>query len=223
MRNIKLKISEQFLSLQGESSFAGELCYFIRLTGCNLNCSYCDTHFAKSADAKFAECSIDDLLTATLQSKANVVEITGGEPLLQENVLILCEKLLASGLTVLMETNGSKDISEIPKGVVIIMDCKCPSSGESKNMLLENLNNISKNVEVKFVIKDRADYDYAVAKIAEFDLLNKAKCLLFSPVVEDQTFTNASLLADWIIEDKLNVKLQLQLHKILWDPNERGR
>lgn len=216
----KLIISELFCSIQGESSYAGLPCFFIRLAGCNLDCVYCDTEYAKSAEDG-EKSTISEILEKVNAAGIPLVEITGGEPLLQEGVNELCQKLLAEKFQVLIETNGSLSISLLSKEVIKIIDCKCPASGEADKMDLANFALLTKKDEVKFVISDREDYEYAVKVIREHELTEKVDNILLSP-----NFSNPGLpeqLAEWILEDKLNVRMQLQLHKRIWDPEERGR
>ena len=215
-----MKIAELFISIQGESSYAGKPCFFIRLAGCNLNCSYCDTEFAKSA-GNGSEYSVDNLVAVADKSGVRLVEITGGEPLLQEDVPELCGRLKDAGFTVLVETNGSLRISQLPPEVIRIIDCKCPSSGESESMCLANFAYITPADEIKFVICDRADFDYACKIVSEYDLESRVENILFSPVVSDSL--SPALLAEWILEIRFPVRLQLQLHKIIWNPGEQGR
>ena len=216
----KLKIAEMFTSLQGESSYAGIPCFFIRLAGCNLNCSYCDTEFAKIADNSQGY-SIDDLLEKAKSSGVKLVEITGGEPLLQGGVPELCRALIDAGHHVLIETNGSLRISQLPSEVVRIVDCKCPSSGEAVSMEFANFADLNRSDEVKFVVANREDYDYARVVIEKYTLNSKIDNILFSPVASE--LFSAAKLAEWILEDQLDVRLQIQLHKIIWDPEERER
>ena len=215
-----MKIVEMFTSIQGESSYAGRPCFFIRTAGCNLNCSYCDTEYAKSADAgKFF--SIENLIEEAKTANAAIVEITGGEPLLQEGIEDLCRGLIDTGFTVLVETNGSVRISQLPEGVIRIVDCKTPSSGEAGRMDFANFADLKLYDEVKFVISDRSDYLYARDIIEKYRLNDKVENILFSPVASENF--SAAELSEWILEDHLNVRLQLQLHKIIWSPEERGR
>ena len=209
-----------FTSLQGESSYAGKPCFFIRLAGCNLNCSYCDTEFAKTADDS-QEYSIDNLLKSAESAGVNLVEITGGEPLLQDGVTELCRGLINAGYYVLIETNGSLRISQLPPEVIRIVDCKCPSSGEATAMEFANFADLTTSDEVKFVVANREDYDYARGVIEKYTLNLKIDNILLSPINSEQF--SAAKLAEWILEDQLDVRLQLQLHKIIWDPEERER
>lgn len=220
MENNIMKITELFTSIQGESSYAGRPCFFIRLAGCNLNCSYCDTEFAKSADSG-KDISIESILERAKNANVATVEITGGEPLLHDEVPLLCRGLLEAGFRVLIETNGSLPIAKLPEKVIRIVDCKCPSSGESERMDFANFAELNPCDEVKFVIADREDYEYACEVIAKYELNSKVDNILFSPVASE-LFSPAEL-AEWILEDKLDVRLQLQLHKVIWDPNERER
>jgi len=215
-----MKIVELFKSLQGESSYAGKPCFFIRMAGCNLNCLYCDTEYAKSADSG-SEYSIEEVVREVEKGGVDLVEITGGEPLLHNEVTELSRTLINIGYTVLIETNGSLRISQLPAEVIRILDCKCPSSGEAESMEFANFADLKSEDEVKFVIAGRDDYIYACDIISKYDLNSKVDNILFSPVHSDK-FTPATL-AEWIVEDNLNVRLQIQLHKIIWDPEERGR
>ena len=218
MSNRELYVVEQFLSVQGESSYAGKLCWFIRFAGCNLNCSYCDTKYAK----KFSDgslMSIATLVDKAISSGAEIIEVTGGEPLLQAGVAELCKELLATGLTILMETNGSLAIDKLPSGVIKVMDVKLPSSGESDNIHYANFSQLNPHDEVKFVISNRADYDFAKQIIDKYLGTNIEREILFSPVWDDIT---PATLARWVVADKLKVRVQLQLHKYIWPPEMRG-
>ena len=216
----KLAISELFASIQGESSYAGLPCFFIRLVGCNLDCVYCDTEYAKNvADSK--EYSIAEILEKVKAAEIPLVEITGGEPLLQEGVIELCQKLLDEKFQVLIETNGSISIISLPEEVIKILDCKCPASGEADKMDFANFALLKKQDEVKFVISDRRDFEYAVKIINEYKLNDQVDNILLSP-----NFTNPELpamLAEWILENKISARMQLQLHKCIWSPEERAR
>ncbi|MEQ8171528.1 MAG: radical SAM protein [Candidatus Eremiobacterota bacterium] len=208
-------INEIFKSIQGESSYAGLPCCFIRLTGCNLKCSYCDTFYAFH-DGQ--EMTIPSIISHIDNFSINLVEITGGEPLLQEETPFLIETLLKKNFTVLVETNGSIDIGIIPPKAFIIMDLKCPGSGMSDRMKWENIAKLSARDEVKFVIGDRRDYLWSVEKIREYEITKKSH-ILFSTVcgkLEPKT------LVKWIMEDNLNVRFQLQLHKYIWGADVKG-
>lgn len=216
----KLLISELFSSIQGESSYAGLPCFFIRLAGCNLNCSYCDTDYARDAKSG-TEYSVAEIMAKTKETGIPLVEITGGEPLLQEGVKELCQKLLEADVQVLIETNGSMAIADIPPEVIKILDCKCPTSGETDKMDFVNFALLSKTDEIKFVISDREDYDYAVGILNKYELNRKVNNILFSPVLSNPGLSVQ--LARWILQDKICVRMQLQMHKIIWGPEERGR
>ncbi len=211
-----LKVNEIFYSIQGESSFSGIPFVFIRLAGCNLRCSYCDTKYAYEDGKEF---TTKQILKEVKKFKCRYVEITGGEPLLQDETPMLVDYLIDKGFTVLIETNGTKDISVVSDKAVIIMDIKCPSSGEVNEIDWENIKRLDRKDEVKFVIAERADYDWAKEIIAERNLTDKAKVLLSS--VKEKL--SPDLLAEWILKDALKVRLQIQLHKILWPEEKRGR
>lgn len=212
-----LKVNEIFYSIQGESSFAGYPCVFVRLTGCNLRCSYCDTQYAY---VEGEELAISPLVKRVRAFECPLVEITGGEPLLQNETPELIYTLLNEGHTVLLETNGSLDISPVDFRCVRILDVKCPSSGQSPCNDLTNLQRLSSRDEVKFVIGDRADYDYARQILRELAGRSpEVSCVHFSPVFGKM---KPDTLAGWILDDHLPVRLQLQLHKIIWDPQLRG-
>lgn len=212
-----LIVSEIFYSLQGESSFAGLPCLFIRLAGCNLRCSYCDARYTYEEPGK--KFSLSHILNRAAEKPEAIVEITGGEPLLQENVYPLMVELLARGRTVLLETNGSLSLARVPDRVIKIMDVKCPESGMHEHLNLTNFNHLATDDEVKFVIGSRQDYDWAIKIITDHGLAGRVR-LLFSP---DTRRFAASELADWILADNLPVRLQIQLHKILWPETARGR
>ncbi len=211
-----LLVSEIFYSIQGESSFAGYPCLFIRLAGCNLRCTYCDARYTYEEEGERK--TLDELLTAAEEYPQALVEITGGEPLLQERVYPLMDRLLKEGRTVLLETNGSVSLERVPAGVVKIMDLKCPDSGMEEKMDWHNLNHLTPEDEIKFVLSSRRDYEWAGQKIKEHALAQTAK-LIFSPVV---TRLAPADLAGWVLADGLPVRLQLQLHTILWPGKRRG-
>ena len=218
MSKAELYVVEQFLSVQGESSYAGKLCWFIRLAGCNLNCSYCDTTYAKKT-MDGVPIAIDVLVEKAIASKAEIIEVTGGEPLLQAETVELCEKLLTTGLTILIETNGSLPLDQLPDSVIKVMDVKLPSSGESGNILYDNFTMLHPADEVKFVIANRADYDFAKNIIEQYLSVDLTREILFSPVWDQIT---PATLARWVVADKLQVRVQLQLHKYIWPPEMRG-
>ena len=210
-----LLVSEIFYSLQGESTLAGKPCLFIRLSGCDLRCSWCDTPYALSGGT---EMSLEQIMRQVEKCPARLVELTGGEPLMQENTLILAEKLLESGHEVMLETGGHRSISHVDKRVKIIYDIKCPGSGMSGRNKWENLVLLKTGDEIKFVISSEDDYKWAVDVINKYSLGGRQE-ILFSPV---SGRIDARELAGWILRDCLPVRLQLQLHRILWD-DERGR
>ena len=212
-----LKVNEIFYSIQGESSYAGLPCVFVRLTGCNLRCSYCDTRYAYE-EGKDLE--IGEIIDRVASYRCRLIEITGGEPLIQKETPDLTYRLLEKGFKVLLETNGSIDISSIDERCVRIVDIKCPSSGQEKNTDLENLKRLSIKDEIKFVIGSREDYLYAqniMSLIRKNNL--KIKPALFSPLYNQM---DPKLLAEWILADHGDVRMQIQLHKIIWGPETRG-
>ncbi len=204
-----LKVSETFLSIQGESTFTGLPCFFIRLAGCNLRCHYCDTRYAYEEEG-YKE-GIGRLVSMARDSRLRLVEITGGEPLLQEHSLLLIKELCDRGFTVLVETNGSRDISPVDPRAVIILDVKTPGSGFSEMMDLENLKRLRPHDEVKFVITDRADYDWTKALLERYNLHGPR--VLLSPA---KGYLKPQKLSEWIIMDRLDVRLNLQIHKIIF-------
>lgn len=217
-----LEISEIFYSIQGESTYAGLPCVFIRLAGCNLRCRYCDS--AYTFEDKGSLYSLASLLEFTDRYPGALVELTGGEPLLQDNAITLMSELLTKGRTVLLETNGSLDISRVPAPVIKIMDLKCPDSGMCEAMHLENLNLLNRHDEIKFVLSSRRDYDWALAIIRRYDLggpqnSKSGPAVLFSAVPGELL---PAELAEWLLQDQLPARLQLQLHKIIWPHKERG-
>jgi 7-carboxy-7-deazaguanine synthase len=217
-----LTVNEIFHSIQGESTFAGEPCVFVRLTACDLRCSWCDTAYAFYEGRKM---SVDDVLTEVERYDCPTVEVTGGEPLLQRDVYPLMSRLIESGKTVLLETGGHHSIEHVPPGVIRIVDVKCPGSGESEKMDWENLKRVTATDQVKFVIKDRADYEFArdivngVGTTHGSPLRDRVDAVLFSPV---HGVMDAKELAAWILADRLPVRLQLQAHKFIWGADVRG-
>ncbi len=210
-----LKVNEIFYSIQGESTFAGLPCVFVRLTGCNLRCSYCDTKYAYEEGE---EISINGILGKVEKYNCDLVEITGGEPLIQSQSIELAKALIKDGKKVLVETNGSLDISALEEPIIRIMDVKCPGSNEHEKMNWDNIQNMRRNDNVKFVLTDREDFHWAVDKVIKFDLLNKSE-VLFSP---DFKILNPEKLSKWILETSLPIRLQLQMHKYIWQPSKRG-
>ena len=214
---MSLKVNEIFYSIQGESSYAGQPCAFIRLTGCNLRCSYCDTQYAYDEGD---ELDIGEILDRVASYECPLVEVTGGEPLIQKDTPALIYSLLEEGYEVLLETNGSQDTGNVDKRCVKIIDIKCPSSGEEGKSNLGNLTGLADKDEIKFVIGGREDYEYAKRILNLTDLNSlKRNTVYFSPVFGKM---EAKILAKWILEDHLDVKLNLQLHKIIWGPEQRG-
>jgi 7-carboxy-7-deazaguanine synthase len=214
-RVFMLKVNEIYYSVQGESTYAGLPCVFIRLTYCNLRCTYCDTEYA-FYEGK--EMSLEEILTQVKAYKCRLVEVTGGEPLVQEESKVLMKALCDEGYTVLLETGGSLPVGDIDNRVVIIMDLKTPSSGMMKKNLYENIEHLKSNDEVKFVIGSREDYEWSVEMIRKYEL-DKKCTVLFSTVFDK---LNPRELVEWILEDKLNARFQLQMHKFIWEPNTKG-
>jgi 7-carboxy-7-deazaguanine synthase len=211
-----LQISELFASIQGESTYAGQPCGFIRLAGCNLRCTWCDTTYAFEGGNTG---TIQEILETVASWRLPLVEITGGEPLLQSGCVPLAEALLEAGYTTLLETNGSLPIDVLPDGVVRIMDIKCPGSGMSDRMHWPNVEALAKQDEVKFVLANRADYDWTLEVLHRYDLAARCKAIHLSPV---SGMLDAAHLAAWMLEDRPPARLQLQLHKIIWPADMRG-
>ena len=221
-------ITEIFKSIQGEGTHAGLPCIFVRLTGCNLRCTWCDTAYAFHGGQKM---SVDEVFerVEALRGAAvggRLVELTGGEPLLQQDVYPLAVRLLAAGYAVLIETSGERFIGQLPKAVIKIVDVKCPDSGEPGTFDMRNLEELTSDDEVKFVISSRRDYEFARDFIVEHSLAGRIKEVLFSPVHEDPNGQWKGLeprqLVEWMLEDDVQARLGLQLHKIVWDPALRG-
>ena len=210
-----LKVNEIFYSIQGESTYAGLPCIFVRLTGCNLRCVWCDSEYAFHEGT---ELSVEEVLEEVDRHGDGLIEITGGEPLLQADVIPLMQALVALGRTVLIETGGSLPIERVPVGVRRIIDIKCPGSGESERNRWENLEQLRDGDELKFALADRRDYLWAVQQIGSRQLASRCP-VLFSPVHDG---LDAAELARWVLEDRLDVRVQLQLHKILWPGVPRG-
>jgi 7-carboxy-7-deazaguanine synthase len=211
-----LTVNEIFHSIQGESTHAGRPCVFVRLTACDLRCSWCDTPYAFTEGQKM---SVEDVVARVRDYNCDVVEITGGEPLLQKEVYPLMERLLDDGRTVMVETGGHLSAEQVPAGVIRVIDVKCPASGEAGKMHWPNLERLRSTDEIKFVIQDRADYDYARQIVEQHDLVQRSGAVLFSPV---HGALDPKQLAEWILADRLAVRLQLQAHKYIWDPGTRG-
>jgi 7-carboxy-7-deazaguanine synthase len=225
-------ITEIFNSIQGEGTRAGLPCIFVRLTGCNLRCTWCDTAYAFHGGNKMSVEEVVnrvDALSSRLVGNSTpvpLVELTGGEPLLQEEIYPLADQLLASGYTVMIETSGERFIGRLPKEVIKIVDVKCPDSGEPDTFDIRNLNELDRKDEVKFVISSRKDYEFARQFTQEHQLQNRLSEILFSPVHDDPQGNwkglEARNLVQWILQDGLQVRLGLQLHKIVWDPATKG-
>ena len=212
---MSLQVNEIFYSVQGESTFTGRPCVFVRLTGCNLRCRWCDTAYAFYEGEML---TVEQVLERVRAYKCPLVEITGGEPLLQDEVHSLIDRLLLEGYEVLIETGGSLDVGRLDPRVVKIVDLKAPGSGMDRLNNLDNLRYLDRKDQVKFVVADRRDYEWAKQMMAEHALAEKAQ-VLFSPVFGE---LHPRELAEWILADRLPVRLQIQLHKYLWDPEQRG-
>ncbi len=210
-----LKVNEIYHSIQGESTKAGMPCVFVRLTYCNLRCTYCDTEYA-FYDGK--DITVQEILEEVAKFDCNLVEVTGGEPLVQDECLELMKKLGEKGYEVLLETGGSLPIKDVDSKVKVIMDLKCPSSAMEKKNLYENIEFLKPMDEVKFVIGTREDYKWTKEIISKYDLINKCE-ILFSVVFGQ---LKPLTLVNWVLEDKLKVRFQLQMHKFIWDPSEKG-
>jgi 7-carboxy-7-deazaguanine synthase len=232
-------ITEIFRSIQGESTHAGLPCIFVRLTGCNLRCTWCDTAYAfcggKKMNVDEVIARVEDLSGASPDAsegktgsaqRISLVELTGGEPLLQPEVVPLAERLLDGGYTVLIETSGERLVADLPREVVKIVDVKCPDSGEADTFRMENLEALDGKDEIKFVISSRRDYEFAREFTALHGLAARVRQVIFSPVHADPEGSWPGLAArevsDWILADRLPVRLGLQLHKFIWHPATRG-
>ena len=212
---MSLKINEIYYSVQGESTHSGCPCIFIRLTYCNLRCSYCDTEYA-FYDGKDME--ITDIMSEIKRWDCNLVEVTGGEPLFQDECIDLLNELVNSNYEVMLETGGSLSISDVPKKVVKIVDFKCPSSGMVKKNLWSIVDDLQAHDEVKFVIGNREDFDWAKDRITEYSL-DKICTLLFSPTFGE---IDPQQIVEWILDENLPVRMQQQMHKMIWSPEEKG-
>lgn len=211
-----LTVFEIYESIQGESTHAGRPCVFVRLAACDLRCAWCDTPYAFTGGSKKP---VDDVVREVEAFGVPLVEITGGEPMLQREVRVLMQKLLDAGHEVLLETGGHIPLDDVPEAVVAIVDVKCPGSGESAKMHWPNLEQLSPHDEVKFVIADRADFEYACEVVRRYDLTARAAAVLFSPV---HGALAPAELARWILAARIPVRLQLQQHKYIWSPETRG-
>jgi 7-carboxy-7-deazaguanine synthase len=225
-----MQITEIYKSLQGESTHAGLPCIFVRLTGCNLRCSWCDSEFSFYGGKKMSQQEVLDEVARL--STGGLVEITGGEPMLQEREVVpLMEQLVNAGYKVLIETSGERSLAKVPKPVIKIVDVKCPHSGEPDTFRLENLEALRPHDELKFVLTDRTDYEFARDFVLTNNLAERVNAILFSPAFE-KTATGSrdtshcqldpQQLADWIIADNIPARLSLQIHKLIWDPAAKG-
>ena len=212
---MKLMINEIYYSIQGESSYTGKPCIFIRLTYCNLRCSYCDSEYTFHEGK---ELEIDRIIEKIKQYPCSLVEVTGGEPLFQKGCILLLKRLIEEKYKVLLETSGSLPIKDVPEKVINIIDFKCPSSKMMKKNLWENINYIKQNDEIKFVIGNKEDYNWAKERITEYDLTEKC-AVLMSPTYEE---IKSKEIVDWILKDNLDVRFQIQLHKEIWDSDKKG-
>jgi 7-carboxy-7-deazaguanine synthase len=222
-----MQITEIYKSLQGESTHAGLPCVFVRLTGCNLRCSWCDSEFSFYGGQKL---TLDEVLAevAKLSSGGGLVEITGGEPMLQERELVpLMERLLEAGHKVLLETSGERPLGRVPDRVIKIVDVKCPNSGEPDTFDVENLETLHAHDEIKFVLSDRTDYEFARAFVRRHRLAERVYAVLFSPAFQKEAsgardtshcLLDPQELAHWILADDVPARLSLQVHKLIWDP-----
>lgn len=209
-----MRITEIYQSIQGESTYAGLPCVFVRTTGCDLRCRWCDSEFTFTGGATM---TVDEVIAEVRKYDCHLVELTGGEPLLQKDIDELATRLADLGYTILIETGGHRDISRLDPRVIRIMDLKCPDSGECEKNLWSNLEHLRPTDEVKFVLASRRDYDWALETIRDHRLEDRARILVstaFGMVKPDE-------VVDWMLKDKLRARFQLQLHKYIWDPNAR--
>ncbi len=226
-----MQITEIYKSLQGESTHAGLPCVFVRLTGCNLRCSWCDSEFSFYGGKKMSAAEILNKVQ-NLSPKGGLVEITGGEPMLQEREVVpLMQDLLDAGYKVLLETSGERQLARVPAEVVKIVDVKCPHSGEPDTFALENLGALHSHDELKFVLSDRTDYEFARDFVGQHRLEERVHAVLFSPAFRKDAsgardsshcLLDPEELAQWILADSLPARLSLQIHKLIWDPAAKG-
>jgi len=226
-----MQVTEIFKSIQGESTYAGLPCVFVRLTGCNLRCSWCDSEYTFSGGHRM---SIEEVVEEVeqLSPGRGLVEITGGEPMLQEREVVpLMQRLLDDGYTVLLETSGERPLLRVPKGIVKIVDVKCPNSGEPNTFHMENLETLEPGDEVKFVLSDRTDYEFARDFVGRHHLAVRVNAVLFSPAFSKDAsggrdtshcLLDPRELAEWMLADNVPARLGLQLHKFIWDPAMKG-
>ncbi|HLW69192.1 MAG TPA: radical SAM protein [Candidatus Binataceae bacterium] len=212
----RLRVNEIFYSIQGESTRVGRPCVFVRLTGCNLRCVWCDTEYAFYDGRQMA---IAEIVDQVRSYGCELVEVTGGEPMLQKGIHALLRALLDDNRTVMIETSGERDLSGVDQRIIKIMDLKCPGSGELARNRWSNLDCLTPRDEVKFVLADRRDYEWARAVIAERGIAARVNAILMSPVFG---LLKPATLASWILEDRIPVTMQLQMHKQIWDPSARG-
>ncbi|MCY3023024.1 MAG: radical SAM protein [Planctomycetota bacterium] len=215
-RSETLQIAEIFKSIQGESTWAGLPCVFVRTAGCNLRCVWCDTAYARDGGTPM---TVDEILQRVRELDCKLVELTGGEPLLQAATPVLARRLQEAGHTVLVETSGERPIEVLPEGVIRIMDLKCPDSGECERNRLENIRHLKRCDEVKFVLASRRDYEWARAQIAAHELAAKVNAVLLSVAFGRLEPAQA---VKWMLDDKLPARFQLQAHKFIWPPETKG-
>jgi 7-carboxy-7-deazaguanine synthase len=226
-----MQISEIYKSLQGESTYAGLPCVFVRLTGCNLRCSWCDSEFSFFGGRKMDREEIFEEVTR-LSPNGGLIEITGGEPMLQEREVVpLMQQLLDAGYKVLLETSGERPLARVPQPVIKIVDVKCPNSGEPDTFDPENLEVLQPHDELKFVLSDRTDYEFARNFVAQHRLAERVNAILFSPAFKKEAtgsrdtshcLLDPQELASWILADDVPARLSLQIHKLIWDPAAKG-
>jgi len=226
-----MTLIELYKSVQGESSFAGLPCIFVRFAGCNLRCAWCDSEYTFSGGTKFSQEQVEAQIAAL--APCTLIEFTGGEPMLQARELLpLMESLLTKGYTLMMETSGERPLADVPKAVHKIVDVKCPGAGSAANSFhLPNLDALTKNDEVKFVISDRADYEFAREFLRAHTLSSRVNSVLLSPAFQklpvpvrsaENFALDPRLLVEWMLEDGLDARLSLQIHKFIWEPQKKG-
>lgn len=216
---IQYNVNEIFYSIQGEGSRSGKPCVFVRMQGCLLRCSWCDTPYALERNQIEKLMSIEEILAEVESYNCKFLMLTGGEPLEQKEIGTFVEVAISRGYEVVIETNGQQDIGKVPKESVKILDLKCPGSAMHKKNDYTNIAKLDAKDEVKFVIKDRADYDWSIEKCREYNLFDKVSEVLFSPVFGE---IEPVELANWMLEDHLPARMQMQMHKFIWEPNTRG-